>query len=125
MEPRQPIGALPRKLTIDVRRIRRGSVLRVSGDLDLHSAGELRDALEEQPAVGADEQPTRLVVDLNAVTFIDSMALGVLVASLKRLRSAGGTFELVCGKDRLLRLFRITRLDRTFEIHSDPGSAVS
>ena len=48
--------------------------------------------------------------------FLDSTGLGVLVGALKRLRAAGGTLGLVCAHERLLKIFRITALDRVFAL---------
>ena len=77
---------------VDVEKLSDGaSVVVVRGDADLHSAPELRDRL------GAiiDEGDKRVLVDLSGTTFIDSMALGVLLGSTKRLRANGGELELI------------------------------
>jgi hypothetical protein len=50
------------------------------------------------------------VVDLSAVTFIDSTAIGVLMAAATALReSGGGSLAVVCAEenDRVLRIFDI------------------
>ncbi len=60
---------------------------------------------------------TRLVlVDLHAVTFIDSSGLGGLVNAFKSVRAAGGklVFCSVCDQARML--FEITGMDQIFEI---------
>ncbi|MNO06359.1 Anti-sigma-B factor antagonist [compost metagenome] len=48
---------------------------------------------------------------------MDSTGLGVLVGTLKKLRTAGGRLDLVIDGDRLLRLFQLTSLDQVFAIH--------
>jgi anti-sigma B factor antagonist len=108
----QLLAALPAPLALEVEDVGAAVVVHVRGDLDLHSANELREVLASRT------QPTgRVVVYLGEVSFLDSVALGVLVAALKRLREGGGRLELVCGNERLQRLFRITRLDSEFRIH--------
>jgi anti-sigma B factor antagonist len=62
------------------------------------------------------------VVDLEAVEFLDSTGLGVLVGGLKKVRTYGGSLELVCTQERLLKIFRITGLSKVFAIH---GSAAA
>jgi anti-sigma B factor antagonist len=89
------------------------SVVAVRGEADLHSAPELRDRL----AVVIDEGAKLVVVDLTETTFIDSMALGVLLGSTKRLRANGGQLELVVTQPDIRRIFEITMLDRILEIH--------
>ncbi|HEY3505010.1 MAG TPA: anti-sigma factor antagonist [Actinocatenispora sp.] len=98
------------------------TVLRVAGEIDVYTAPKLRQRLVElvEDTGGPDERPTppvrHLVVDLSKVEFLDSTGLGVLVGGLKRLRAVGGTFVLVCAQERILKIFRITGLDRIFTI---------
>jgi anti-sigma B factor antagonist len=49
----------------------------------------------------------------------------VLVGALKRLRAANGTFGLVCSKEPLLKIFRITALDQVFPIYPSVEAATS
>jgi anti-sigma B factor antagonist len=55
-------------------------------------------------------------VDLRAVTFLDSTALGALVGVLKRCRELGGDLRLAITEPRILKLFAITGLQKTFSI---------
>ena len=59
----------------------------------------------------------RLVVDLDAVTFLDSTGLGVLVGRLKVVHNHSGWLRVVCTQDRVLRVFRITGLDTVIGTH--------
>jgi len=59
----------------------------------------------------------RIVLDFNDVEFIDSTGLGVLVGVLKRTRARGGSMTLVCSQDGLLRVFKITGLEKVFPIY--------
>jgi anti-sigma B factor antagonist len=64
-----------------------------------------------------------IIVDLTHVEFLDSTGLGVLVGGMRRLRSVGGDFALVCDQEKLLKIFRITGLDRVFTLHSSVEAA--
>ena len=64
-----------------------------------------------------------VVVDLGRVDFLDSTGLGVLVGAMKRLRVAHGSFGLVCSKEPLLKIFRITALDQVFPIYPSVEAA--
>ena len=98
----------------DVEKLSDGAVVvAVHGEADLYSAPELRDRL----AVVIDGGASRLLVDLSDASFIDSMALGVLLGSTKRLRASGGQLELVVSKPDIRRIFEITMLDRILVIH--------
>jgi len=58
----------------------------------------------------------RFVVDVGAVTFIDSSGLGALVDLATRARAGGGTVVLAHPDRRILRLLELTALDRVFEV---------
>jgi len=61
---------------------------------------------------------TRLVlVDLQAVTFIDSSGLGGLVNAFKTARAVGGKLVLCSVPDQARMLFEITGTDQVFEIY--------
>ena len=84
-----------------------------AGEIDVYTAPLLREALDEQMAAGR----TDLVVDLDEVTFLDSTGLGVLVGRLKLVRGQNGTLRIVSAQDRILKVFRITGLDKVFHIY--------
>ena len=88
-------------------------VVLVQGEADLHSASELRERL----AGVIDDGAKRVLVDLSDTSFIDSMALGVLLGGTKRLRAGGGQLELIVPKPDIRRIFEITMLDRILVIH--------
>jgi anti-sigma B factor antagonist len=96
-------------------------VLEVEGDADLHVAGELRERLTAAIDGGAQE----LVLDLSATTFLDSMALGVMLGAMKRLRARGGRLRLVVVRPEIRRIFEITLLDRAFPLHPDRDAALA
>ena len=58
------------------------TVIASEGEIDVSSVGEVRSALAEAARAGAD----RLVIDLSAVSFIDSSRLGALLDVHNRLR---------------------------------------
>jgi anti-sigma B factor antagonist len=100
------------ELSLATRTVAGHTVLEVGGEVDVYTAPRLRERLVELVDGGA----RHVVVDLGRVDFLDSTGLGVLVGALKRLRAAGGTFGLVCAKEPLLKIFRITALDQVFPI---------
>ena len=95
-------------------------VVSVAGELDIATAGRLSDELERT----ADRGARRVIVDLVGLTFIDSVALGVLTEEARRLRADGGTCVVVSQDPRILRVFEITGLDRIFRIERSLAEAV-
>jgi anti-sigma B factor antagonist len=67
----------------------------------------------------------RLVLDLEAVDFLDSTGLGTIVSLLKRVRTHGGDLRLVCTEARIRRLFEITGLEKAVPLHASLDDAVS
>jgi len=80
-------------------------VLVLAGELDVLSAPLLKDALTREP-LDAD-----LVVALNEVTFVDSAALGQLVAHATARRAAGSGLVLLGATDAVCRVLALTHLD--------------
>lgn len=82
-----PSGSPPFGLA--VRRDRARTLVTVRGELDLGTAPQLRVCLTNLPKTQSVD------VDLSGVSFIDSTALGVLLAALKRCWSAGSDLRVV------------------------------
>jgi anti-sigma B factor antagonist len=66
----------------------------------------------------------RLVLDLGEITYIDSVGLGTLVASLTSMRKQGGDLKLLRLPQGVHQLLQITRLVTIFEIHNSVESAL-
>jgi anti-sigma B factor antagonist len=96
------------------------SIVSVDGEIHVSTAPEFSGALSATVESGR----TRLVLDLSGVTFIDSTGLSVLLNALRRVTRAGGRMALVCSNPTVLRLFEITRLDSTFDLHTDVEPAL-
>src|SRR5690348_12536027 len=88
-------------------------VLSFAGELDLTTVPQARDALVQVAALHPGEP---VAVDLDGVSYLDSVGLGVLDGGLRRLRASGGDLVLVCRAPRLLDLLHLTRLERAFEV---------
>lgn len=97
------------------------AVLAVSGEIDVSTAPPLRERL----IALVDDGWKRVVVDLEGVDFLDSTGLGVLVAVLKRLETAGGELRLVCTRSQLLKVFEITGLNTVFLVFDSLEAAIA
>jgi len=82
----------------------RGTVLLLSGELDLSSAAALEDELQR---VG---DLSLVIVDLTGLAFIDSTGLGVLVRAHQRMHEHGNLLALVQGEGQVSRLLQLTGL---------------
>ncbi|MDX6484944.1 MAG: anti-sigma factor antagonist [Gaiellaceae bacterium] len=95
-------------------------VVSLAGELDLYNAHAVREALLECCAEG----PTRLIVDLSSVKFIDSTALGVLIEARTRLENRR-SFLLAAPGLETRRALEISGLDRHFAVHESIDEARS
>ena len=97
------------------------TVIEVGGEIDVYTAPKLRERLVSL----VEEGSYQLIVDMESVEFLDSTGLGVLVGGLKRVRAHEGWIDLVCTQSRILRIFRITGLNRVFSIYDTVPDAVA
>ena len=97
------------------------TIVAVGGEIDVYSAPKLRERL----ITLVDSGSYNLIVDMEAVEFLDSTGLGVLVGGLKRVRAHDGWIDLVCTQGRILRIFRITGLSKVFSIYDSVADAVA
>jgi anti-sigma B factor antagonist len=95
-------------------------VIAASGELDRNGADPLRIELERIERLGG----RTIVVDLLSAPFIDSTALGVLVATANRVDQAKGRFILVADDPRILRELQGTGLDRVFALERTLSAAI-
>src|SRR3954464_1747026 len=95
-------------------------VATISGDLDLYNADDLRTHLA--PLIEREHET--LIVEMSGVSFIDSTALGVLVAAAKQLRSHAGLLVVASGDPRFRRLLEVTGLLAVLELEPNLAKAV-
>jgi len=116
------MGLSATDLRITTARIGRGACLvSVAGELDAHTAEILKDTVWEALSSHA---PLQLIVDLLAVSFIDSRGLGVLTEGAKLARGRGGDLVVVSDDVSILRTLEITGLDRHLRIERSLASAI-
>ena len=63
----------------------------LSGEIDHHSAREMMSQLDDAIAT---RLPARLVLDMSAVTFMDSSGIAVLLRALRQMQHTGGTLRV-------------------------------
>src|SRR4026209_1583031 len=74
----------------------------------------LKDAVEAVLKAGK----TRILLNLDKVSYMDSAGIGELVACYKRVREKGGIMKLVNPAGKVQDLLALTKLEVFFETHS-------
>lgn len=92
-------------------------VLSASGDVDLHTAGQLRDAVVS--AVGGEDggAPRQVDVDLAGVPFLNSSGLGALLAGVKEANRLGIVFRVLNLQPPVRRVVEMMGLVDVLDVH--------
>ncbi len=102
----------PGELEVIVSSLDTRHEVRLLGELDMATAGRLREELGRLATNGA-----RLVtVDMSDLAFIDSTGLSVLISAVKRLRQQGGDMALRSPTPGTRKVLEITGLTEVFAI---------
>ena len=96
------------------------TVVAVAGEVDLDTGRKLLEHLVHL----IDDGHHRLVVDLGGVEFMDSSGLVVLLDVRRRVCAHDGSLRLVCTREPILKIFRITGFDQVFPIYDAVFAAV-
>ena len=86
-------------------------VVIIRGEVDLATASDLESCVQRAFA----DQPSSIVLDLEAMTFIDSSGLRVLVALTNDARSRGATLALRNTPRHARRVLELTGLSDWFD----------
>ncbi len=89
--------------------------------LDAHNSGEFKNQVLHL----FEEGKNHLIVDLQAVRFVDSSGLGALVSGFKNASSRSGSLKLCSLQLQVKSMFELTRLHRVFEIFADVDEALA
>jgi anti-sigma B factor antagonist len=67
---------------------------------------------------------SRIALDLSKVEFVDSSGLGAIVTILKMV-GRNGELSIAGARDTVLDLFRLTRMDKVFNLYPTAQAAVA
>jgi len=103
---------------------RQGStaILEVEGKLSLgENLDEFRSKWTDAVATGSRD----IIVILTRVPMVDSSGIGSLIRCHSAVTAAGGRMKLVGVGDMVRQSFKVTRLDRVFELHDTEAAALT
>ncbi len=94
-------------------------VMALAGEVDLSHSPALRKALMELMF-----ERRAVVVDLSAVTYVDSSGVAGLVEAYQMARTNGTRFVLAAISDPVRRVLQLARLDRVFSLADSVEAAL-
>lgn len=98
------------------------SVVVVSGEVDLHTAPKVQYAIER---AAGDEGASAVVVDMSAISFIDSTALSMFTRARRSLEERGKSLRIAKPSEAVERIFSVTGFRDYFDIFPSREEAVA
>ncbi len=95
-------------------------VVRLCGEVDLHTSPKAREAI-----LTCLKQKSPLLVELSAVTYMDSSGVASLVEGYQTAKKMGLEFGLVAVAPAAMNVLKLARLDKVFPIHATLAARLS
>ena len=96
-------------------------VVAASGELDIATVAGFRDALRQV----TEERPSGLVVDLSQVTFVDSVTVGAILQTKRRLDEGGRLAIVVPAKTYAGLIFDVVGADAIVDVFETRAEALA
>lgn len=109
-------------LQMDTEFGRHALIFRLKGELDHHTAEQVRKQMEE--AIAKSRVP-HVIFNLKDLQFMDSSGLGVFLGRYKLVNSLGGKMVLCDVNPSVYRLFEMSGMFKIVAVEPDEASAIS
>ncbi|MFE3448738.1 STAS domain-containing protein [Nonomuraea sp. NPDC059194] len=103
------------------RKLAAGTLVGVAGELDITNSGQLAGYLNDRHPDWA----LPLVLDMAAVTFMDSSGVHLLIDLHHREDASGGSLHLAAPHARVTRVLEIIGTDRLLRTHPSLSTAMA
>jgi anti-sigma B factor antagonist len=81
-------------------------------EIGLTNLTDLKELIEKEINSGN----INIAIDLKNVLVINSSGLGILIGCMKHVKNANGIFKILNPQEKILNLFKITKLNLVFDI---------
>ncbi len=88
-------------------------VVRITGEIDHHSAVEMRTGIDAEIF---ERRPEKLILDLSGVDFMDSSGLGLILGRLATMKKVGGELVVINPNDGVMKILRLAGAERIIKI---------
>ena len=107
-------------MKVQIRKVDQISILDCSGDVDLYSSPELREALLKEMRSGAPS----VLINMSDVPYIDSSGIATLVEGLQLSRETKAHFGLFGLRNNARSVLELARLHKVFALFDDEKEAL-
>ena len=126
MESERENAAESYRFTVSSWRENRILLLVLRGEIDMHTVGKLRKALDQGLA---DEFCRDVILNMSAVTFVDSTGYSTFIETEQRMQQRGNGHVYLAGcQPNVMRTITIARFDRILRLCNtveDANAAIS
>ncbi|AEX85407.1 anti-anti-sigma factor [Marinitoga piezophila KA3] len=88
-------------------------LIKVEGEIDAYHSATFKQKVKEK---FAEPKFTKFVIDMSAVSYIDSAGLGAVVSLLKEARNLNKELVLAGLQSQVRKIFEMTKLDKIVKI---------
>lgn len=85
----------------------RNLVAKIDGEIDHHTAEEIRSKIEKEFSVSNSKN---IIFDFSKVNFMDSSGIGMVIGRYKHIKGLGGKVAVICLSENIDRIFSISGL---------------
>ncbi len=82
-------------------------------EIEVFNASELKDEIMKLIESGY----LKIVMDLRNVEYMDSSGLGVIVSTLKKIKTVNGKLIISSPRSSIKQIFELTSLDKVFNVY--------
>ncbi len=103
-------------MEIELERIGTTLVVKLSGELDHHSAGEVRQKIDREINL---KKIINLVLDFDEVSFMDSSGIGVIFGRYKIIDSLGGKVMIIRANEQVDKILEISGIKKILSVSKE------
>jgi len=96
------------------------AIVVLRGEIGTETVNQFKDRIDQLVAEGQ----SKIIMDFQEVNYLNSMGLGVVAATLKKVKKSKGDLKLVRLSPAVQELFELTRLTKVFEIFDSEEEAL-
>ena len=100
-------------LDIDIRSENGAAIAHLRGEIDHHTAKDLRSQLDK---FIINMQPELLAIDFADITFMDSSGIGLIMGRCKLMKECGGILEVRNPQPYIRRVMKLSGIERIVKV---------
>ncbi|KXS43667.1 MULTISPECIES: anti-sigma F factor antagonist [unclassified Candidatus Frackibacter] len=109
-------------MSLEIEREGVNLIVRVYGDLDLHTVDNLRMEIEDR--LDQEVGIKNMILNLEDVDFIDSSGLGFIIGRYKRISNHGGELKLINVKNSINKVFELSGILKIVDVFPSEREAL-